>query len=82
MLMWKIYFCIQEKTRLEKRNFHIQHIYILYKHIYIVIYIHIHWNTYIRIYIYIYIYIYILFFHHTTCESTYDTLSSSAAKQG
>ena len=25
---------------------------------------------------------YIYFFHHTTCESTYDTLSSSAANQG
>ena len=30
----------------------------------------------------IYIYIYIFFFHHTTCESTCDTLSSSAANQG
>ena len=35
----------------------------------------------------IYIYIYIdtsiyIFFHHTTCESTCDTLSSSAANQG
>ena len=28
-----------------------------------------------------YIYVYI-FFHHTTCESTCDTLSSSAANQG
>ena len=33
------------------------------------------------LYIYIYIYIYI-FFHHTTCESTCDTLASSAANQG
>ena len=33
-------------------------------------------------YIYIYIYIYILFFNHTTCESTCDTLASSAANQG
>ena len=23
-----------------------------------------------------------IFFHHTTCESTYDTLASSAANQG
>ena len=30
----------------------------------------------------IYIYIYISFFHHTTCESTCDTLTSSAANQG
>ena len=29
--------------------------------------------------LYIYIYIY---FHHTTCESTCDTLASSAANQG
>ena len=39
-----------------------------------------------RIYIYIYIYIYnilfFFFFHHTTCESTCDTLASSAANQG
>ena len=35
-----------------------------------------------NIYIYIYIYIYILFFHHTTCGSTCDTLASSAAIQG
>ena len=35
-------------------------------------------NLIYNIYIYIYIYIY----HHTTCESTYDTLTSSAANQG
>ena len=27
-------------------------------------------------------YLYIYFFHHTTCESTCDTLASSAANQG
>ena len=38
--------------------------------------------------VYIYMYIYILycnasiFFHHTTCEITCDTLGSSAANQG
>ena len=31
---------------------------------------------------YIYIYIYFFFFHHTTCESTCNTLTSSAANQG
>ena len=30
----------------------------------------------------IYLSINIFFFHHTTCESTCDTLSSSAANQG
>ena len=41
---------------------------------------------YIYIYIYthhsLYTYIYIFFFYHTTCESTCDTLASSAANQG
>ena len=31
---------------------------------------------------YTHIYVYIFFFHHTTCESTCDTLASSAANQG
>ena len=39
------------------------------------------------IYIYLYIvelkqYIFFSYFHHTTCESTCDTLTSSAANQG
>ena len=50
-----------------------------YLHKYIYIYIHIHTH---HIYAYEYmIYIYI-FFHHTTYESTCDTISSSAAIQG
>ena len=36
---------------------------------------------YIYTYTYIYIYIYIFFFYHTTCESTCNTLPSSAANQ-
>ena len=41
----------------------------------------------ICMYIYIFIYVYIcvcmdIFFHHTTCGSTCDTLASSAAIQG
>ena len=32
--------------------------------------------------VYIYIYIYIYNFHHTTCESMCNTLTSSAANKG
>ena len=34
------------------------------------------------IYTYIYIFFSYFFFHHTTCERTYDTLSASAVNQG
>ena len=52
----------------------------IYVYIYIVdIITHTHTHTHIYIYIYIYIYILIFFFHHTTCESTRYTISSSAA---
>ena len=51
---------------------------------YVTIYIYIYINMYIFIYKHIHnIYIYFFFFfHHTTCESTCDTLTSSAANQG
>ena len=43
-------------------------------------------DGYIYIYIFFFFFLnlfyFILFFHHTTCESTCDTLSSSAANQG
>ena len=42
---------------------------------YIYTYIYTHTHTYIYIYIH-------TFFHHTSCESTCDTLASSAANQG
>ena len=62
-----------------------------YTHIYI--YIHTHLSIHIDIYTHTYTYIHIhtcvytdthtyIFFHHTTCESTCDTLSSSATNQG
>ena len=41
-----------------------------------------HINEEIHTHTHIYIYTHIFFFHHTTCESTCDTLASSAANQG
>ena len=43
--------------------------------------LHTYIHTYICLSLSIYIYIF-FFFHHTTCESTCDTLTSSAANQG
>ena len=56
----------------------------IYKYIYI--YKCIDTHIYIDMHMYMNIYVdtwsvYIYFFHHTTCESTCDTLSSSAANK-
>ena len=52
-------------------------------YIYVCIYICMCIYMYVCVYICMYVYIYVyFFFHHKTCESTCDTLASSAANQG
>ena len=53
----------------------------MYVYIYMYMYIYIYAHICVCVYIYVYICIYI-YFHHTTCESTCDTLASPAANQG